>query len=205
MKFLKNNLIGLLVLVLILAIFIERCNKPVEPTPPPKIVRDTVWVKHDSVIYSKPQLIETIKTIGSNDSLIYLPDTNYAKLVLQYQEVVNQLLVKNIQVDSVRIDSNGYVKIVDTVQKNLIVGRSTEVNIKYPVIKETVTIFPKKVTQLYIGGDVAGTQTSLINQVRAGLVLKNKTDQVFSAHVGLNTNGQPVFGLGSYWKLKLKK
>lgn len=203
MKFIKNNLIVVLVLVLLIALLIERCNKPVEPTPPPKIVRDTVWLKHDSIVYSKPKVIKTIE-IRSKDSLIYIPDTSYPKLVLQYQEVVNQLVAKNIHVDTVRIDSNGYVKIVDTVQKNLIIGRSTEVNIKYPVIKETVTIFPKKVTQLYIGGDVAGTQTSLINQVRAGLVLKNKNDQVFSAHVGLNTNGQPVFGLGSYWKLKFK-
>ncbi len=204
MKYIKDNLTGLLVLVLLLTLFIERCNKPVEPTPPPKIVRDTVWVKHDSVVYSKPQLVETIQ-MSSKDSLIYVPDTNYSKLVLQYQEVVNQLLIKNIQVDSVRIDTNGYVKIVDTVQKNLIVGRSTQVSVKYPVVKETITLYPKPVNQVYIGGDVEGSQTSLINQVRTGVILKNKKDQIFTASVGLNTDGQPVFGLGSYWKLKLKK
>lgn len=204
MKYIKDNLTGLLVLVLLLTLFIERCNKPVEPTPPPKIVRDTVWVKHDSVVYSKPQLVETIQ-MSSKDSLIYVPDTNYSKLVLQYQDIVNQLLIKNIQVDSVRIDTNGYVKIVDTVQKNLIVGRSTQVSVKYPVIKETITLYPKPVNQVYIGGDVGGSQTSLINQVRTGVILKNKKDQIFSASVGLNTDGQPVFGLGSYWKIKLKK
>jgi len=204
MKYIKDNLTGLLVLILLLTLFIERCNKPVEPTPPPKIVRDTVWVKHDSVVYSKPQLVETIQ-MSSKDSLIYVPDTNYSKLVLQYQEVVNQLLIKNIQVDSVRIDTNGYVKIVDTVQKNLIVGRSTQVSVKYPVVKETITLYPKPVNQVYIGGDVGGSQTSLINQVRTGVILKNKKDQIFTASVGLNTDGQPVFGLGSYWKLKLKK
>jgi len=204
MKYIKDNLTGLLVLILLLTLFIERCNKPVEPTPPPKIVRDTVWVKHDSVVYSKPQLVETIQ-MSSKDSLIYVPDTNYSKLVLQYQEVVNQLLIKNIQVDSVRIDTNGYVKIVDTVQKNLIVGRSTQVSVKYPVVKETITLYPKPVNQVYIGGDVEGSQTSLINQVRTGVILKNKKDQIFTASVGLNTDGQPVFGLGSYWKIKLKK
>ena len=203
MKYIKDNLTGLLVLVLLLTLFIERCNKPVEPTPPPKIVRDTVWVKHDSIVYSKPQVVKTIKETY-HDSLIYTPDTNYAKLVLQYQEVVNQLLAKNVQVDSVRIDTNGYVKIVDTVQKNLIVGRSTEVSVKYPVIKETITLYPKPVNQVYIGGDVTGSKTSLINQVRTGVILKNKKDQIFSASVGLNTEGQPVFGLGSYWKLKFK-
>lgn len=202
MKFVKDNLIGLLVLILLLTLFIERCNKPVEPTPPPKIVRDTVWVKHDSIVYSKPQVIKTIR-MNYHDSLIYIPDTNYSKLVLQYQEVVNQLLAKNILLDSVRIDTNGYVKIVDTVQKNLVVGRSTQVNVKYPVIKETVTLYPKPVNQVYIGGDIGGSKTSLINQVRAGVILKNKKDQIFSASVGLGIDGQPTYGVGSYWKIKL--
>lgn len=203
MKFVKNNLISVLVLILLIILFIERCNKPVEPTPPPKIVRDTVWLTHDSVVYSKPKVIRTIQ-IKSKDSLIYVPDTSYPKLALQYQEIVNQLLAKNIHIDTVRIDTNGYVKIVDTVQKNLIIGRSTHVSVKYPVIKETITLYPKPVNQLYVGGDVGGSQISLINQVRAGVILKNKKDQIFTASVGLGTNGHPVFGLGSYWKLKFK-
>lgn len=203
MKFVKNNLISVLALILLIILFIERCNKPVEPTPPPKIVRDTVWLTHDSIVYSKPKVIRTIQ-IKSKDSLIYVPDTSYPKLALQYQEIVNQLLAKNIHIDTVRIDTNGYVKIVDTVQKNLIIGRSTQVSVKYPVIKETITLYPKPVNQLYVGGDIGGSQISLINQIRAGVILKNKKDQIFTASVGLGTNGHPVFGLGSYWKLKFK-
>lgn len=202
MKFLKDNLVSLLVLVLIVALSIERCNKkPITPQQPPKVVHDTVWVKKDSIIYSKPKII---KTIDFKDSLIYIPDTNYAKLVLQYQEVVNQLLAKNIHSDSLSIDTNGYVKIIDTVQKNVIVGRSAQVSMKYPVIKETVTIYPKPVNQLYVGGDVSGNKTSLINQVRAGVILKTKKDQIFTASVGLSVTGQPLYGVGSYWKIKLK-
>lgn len=204
MKLIKDDLFSLVVIVLLLTLFIERCkNEPVVPEPP-KIVRDTVWVKHDSIIYSKPQIIRTIQSTVK-DSLIYVPDTNYAKLVLQYQEVVNQLLSKNILSDSIRIDTNGYVKIIDTVQKNLIVGRSSEVKVKYPVIKETVTILQKPVTQLYIGGGIDGTQTALINQVRTGFLLKNKKDQIYGASVGMNTNGQVVYGVQSFWKIRLSK
>lgn len=203
MKFVKDNLVSLVVLALVAIIFLQRCNeKPITPETP-KVVRDTVWVKHDSIVYSKPQVIKTIR-MNYHDSLIYIPDTNYSKLVLQYQEVVNQLLAKNIQVDSISVDTNGYVKIVDTVQKNLVVGRSTEVSVKYPVIKETTTIYPKPVNQVYIGGDIGGTKTSIINQVRAGIILKNKKDQIFSASVGLGIDGQPTYGVGSYWKIKLK-
>jgi len=201
MKFFKDNLVSLVVLVLVAIIFIQRCNnKPVAPEPP-KVIRDTVWVKKDSFIYSKPKVI---KTINFKDSLIYLPDTSYAKLVLQYQTIVNQLLAKNIHLDSIAIDTNGYVKIIDTVQKNVIVGRSTQVSIKYPIIKETTTIYPKPVNQLYVGGDVGGNKTSIINQVRAGVILKTKKDQIFTASVGLSVTGQPLYSVGSYWKIKLK-
>lgn len=205
MQFVKKNFLSLVVLVLLVVILLQRCSGPVAPEAP-KVVRDTTWIVKDSLIVSKPQLIKSI-AIESHDTIInqYLPDTNYAKLVLQYQEVVNQLLTKNILADSIRIDTSGYVKITDTVQKNLIVGRGTQVNIKYPIIKETVTIPPKKVTQLYVGGGVDGKQTSLINQIRAGVILKSKNDKIFTASAGLNIDGQPVFGLGSYWKIKLKK
>lgn len=204
MKFVKDNLVSLVVLVLIVILFLERCNDE-PPTPqPPKVVHDTVWVRHDSIIYSKPQIIKTIQSTVK-DSLIYVPDTNYSRLVLQYQEVVNQLLSKNILSDSIRIDTNGYVKIYDTIQKNLVVGRKSEVNVKYPVIKETITIYPKPVNQVYVGLGVDGTQTALINQVRAGLLLKNKKDQIYGASVGINANGQIIYGAQSFWKIKLGK
>jgi hypothetical protein len=186
-------------------VILQRCeNKPASPTP--TIVRDTQWVKKDSVIYTKPSVINTIK-VTLHDTIInhYIPDTNYNKLVKQYQEVVNQLLAKNIHSDSIRIDTNGYVKITDTVQKNLIVGRTTEVKLKYPVIKETITIHQQPKNQLYIGGGIGASQNALINQVRAGVMLKTKKDQLFGANVGISTQGTVVYGIDSYWKLKIKK
>ena len=202
MNFIKNNLLNLVVLVLVAIILLEKCTQPV-PSEGPKIVKDTVWIVKDSLIVGKPQVTKTI-TIQSSDTIInhYIPDTNYAKLVVQYQEVVNQLLAKNIMQDSVRIDTNGYVKIIDTVQKNLIVGRSTKVNIKYPVIKETVTIPAKKVTQLYVGG---AFQTNLVNQqAGVGALLKTRNDFLFGGSLSVNTYGDFMYGAGAYWKLKLK-
>ena len=203
MKFVVSNLVNLLVLFLVAILFVQRCSdKPVEK-PIPTIVRDTVWVVHDSVIYTKPQVINTIK-MSSKDSLIYLPDSNYAGLVLQYQEAVAMLLAKNVQKDSIPIDSNGYVKVIDTVQKNLIVSRKYETQVKSRTIKEYILVPPKPVNQLYVGGDVTGSQTNIINQVRAGLLFKNKKDQIFTGSVGLQTNGQVVYGVGSYWKIKFR-
>lgn len=203
MQFIKNNFFNLLVAVLVVIILLQKCSQPVEPVVP-TVIRDTTWVVKDSLIVSKPQVIKTIE-IESHDTIInrYLPDTNYAKLIVQYQEVVKELLAKNIHSDSIRIDSNGYVLVTDTVQKNVITGRSSQVNIRYPIIKETVTIPQKKVTQLYVGGVVQAAPA--INQAGVGALLKTRNDFLFGGSLSVNTNGNLQYGVGAYWKLKLKK
>ena len=203
MEFVKKNLLSLAIVVLLIVVALQKCAQP-SPSEQPTIVRDTAWVVKDSLIYSKPQLVKTIE-IESHDTIInqYIPDTNYAKLVIQYQEIVNQLLAKNIMEDSIRIDSNGYVKITDTVQKNLIVGRGTQVNIKYPIITETITLPAKKVNQVYVGGVFqTGAQTP---QVGVGALLKTRKDFTLGGSLSINTYGDFIYGAGAYWKIKLKK
>jgi hypothetical protein len=202
----KKNLLSLIIVILLIITVLQRCKSDVV-VDAPKIIRDTMWVSNDTTIVSKPQVIKTIPYEVSRETIIkeYLPDSNYAGLLKQYEDLVSQLLAKNIMQDSIRIDTNGYVKITDTVQKNLIVGRSTEVSMKYPIIKETVTIPQKKVTQLYLGGQVSASQGQLINGLNGGLLLKNKKDQIYGVTVGVNTDGNISYGLQSYWKIKLKK
>lgn len=203
MQFIKNNFLNLLVAVLLAIILLQKCSQPVDPGVP-TVVIDTVWVVKDSLIVSKPRVIKSIQ-VEVHDTIInhYLPDTNYAKLVIQYQEVVNTLLTKNIHSDSIRIDSNGYVKITDTVQRNLITGRSSQVNVRYPIVKETITLPAKKVTQMYVGGLVQGNPG--INQVSVGALLKTRNDFLFGTSLGVNTNGALQYGVGAYWKIKIKK
>lgn len=170
MNYIKDNFLNIVVLVLVSILFVERCGYKPEIKQEPTIVRDTVYSVRDTTIYSKPQIIKTIE-IHKDSTKSYIPDTNYNKLVIQYQTIVNQLLAKNIQQDSIKIDSIGYVKITDTVQKNLIIGRSSQVNVKYPTIRETITLpyIPKN--QLYIGG---GIQLGPTNQLNGGILLKTR-------------------------------
>ena len=202
MQFIKNNFFNLLVLALLGIIFLQKCNQPVDPGVP-TVIRDTTWVVKDSLIVSKPQLIKSI-SVESHDTIInnYIPDTNYARLADQYQKVVAELLAKNIHQDSIRIDSTGYVSITDTVQKNVIVGRSTYVNLKHPIIKETITLPAKKVTQLYVGGVIQAAPA--INQAGVGALLKTRNDFLFGGSLSVNTYGDFMYGVQSYWKLKLK-
>lgn len=206
-KLLKDNILNLIVLILIVVLVLERCKGGEVSPDVPKVVRDTVWVVKDSTVYSRPQIIKTIPVDVSRETIIkeYLPDTNYNALLKQYESVVNELLAKNIQQDSISVDSIGYVKITDTVQKNMVIGRSTQVSVKYPIIKETITLPPIKTRQVYVGGQVSGNTSELVNGINGGLLLKNKKDQIYGVTVGLNTGGQVSYGFQSYWKIKLKK
>lgn len=202
MQFVTKNLLTLMVGALLLIVILQQCKSTPE-IEAPTVVRDTVLVVKESFTTTKPQLVETIE---SHDSIImkeYVPDTNYAKLVAQYQEVVNQLLAKNIMQDSVAIDSVGYVKITDTVQKNLVIGRSVQTKISYPIIRETITLPAKKTNQLYVGGAILGT--SAPNTIMGSALLKTRNDFLFGGSLSINTYGDVQYGIHSFWKVKLKK
>ena len=202
MKINFNNILSIAILILAVIIVLQRSNSSPDIIEKSIVIRDTIWQKKDSVIYTSPKVVQTIplKIISEK----YLPDPNYDKLVLQYQELVKLHLSKNIQKDSVKIDSIGFIKVTDTVQNNIVQNRKWEYNIKYHIIKETIIEPPKKINQLYIGGGLQGNQYNIINSINGGLLYKNKKDQLYGLSIGVNTNGQVVYGLSSYWKIKFK-
>ena len=202
MKINFNNILSIAILILAVIIVLQRSNSSPDIIEKPIVVRDTIWQKKDSVIYTSPKVIQTIPVKIISEK--YLPDPNYGKLLLQYQELVKLHLAKNIQKDSVKIDSIGFVKVIDTVQNNIVQNRKWEYNIKYPIIKETIIEPSKKVNQLYIGGGLQGNQYNIINSINGGILYKNKKDQIYGLSVGINTNGQVVYGVSSYWKIKFK-
>ena len=202
MKINFNNILSIAILILAVIIVLQRSNSSPDIIEKSIVIRDTIWQKKDSVIYTSPKVVQTIplKIISEK----YLPDPNYDKLALQYQELVKLHLSKNVQKDSVQIDSIGFVKVTDTVQNNIVQNRKWEYNIKYPIIKETIIEPPKKINQLYIGGGLQGNQYNIINSINGGILYKNKKDQLYGLSIGVNTNGQVVYGLSSYWKIKFK-
>ena len=202
MKINFNNILSIAILVLAIIIVLQRKSSTPDVIGTPIVIKDTVWQEKDSVIYTSPKVVQTIPVKIISEK--YLPDPNYDKLVLQYQELVKLHLAKNIQKDSVQIDSIGFVKVTDTIQNNIVQNRKWEYNLKYPIIKETIIEPPKKVNQLYIGGGLQGNQYNIINSINGGLLYKNKKDQLYGLSIGVNTNGQVVYGLSSYWKIKFK-
>jgi hypothetical protein len=204
----KISLSEILVMVLLIIILLQRCGggrTPENPTAP-QITRDTVWVHTDSTITKQPQIIKTITVPVEQWNTEYLPDTSsMAKLIAQYNELANKFLALNISQDSIVVDSIGKVFITDTVTTNMIKNRKLTYDFKFPIITNTITIPEPKKTQWYIGGTIQGEQGSLISQINANLLIKNKRDQMFGGYVGLNRSGAIQIGLSSFWKIKLKK
>lgn len=194
-------------MLLLSLVIIERCSQRIQPPAKPIIVRDTVWVDHIGTVISAPQLIKSIPYPVDRfiKEIQYIPDTNYRKLLIQYQNLLGLYLTKNIQKDSLKIDSIGYVSVTDTVTKNLISNRKFSYNLTYPTITNTITLPAKPRNQLYIGGALEGNPTSMINQINAGLLWKNKKDQIFGGYVGIDKDAMFQYGVQSYWKINLRR
>ena len=80
-------------------------------------------------------------------------------------------------------------------------------NYTIPIITKYIKVPEEPKRQLYVGGGLDGTyinKTPMINAAKAGLLYKNKKDQIYGATVGVSINGYLVYGLQSYWKIKLK-
>lgn len=165
------------------------------------IAHDTTWETHDSLIVKKMKVTNTIyETVPPE----YIADTNYPRLKAQYDSLVRQYLAKNIYADTVKLDTLGYVAVADTVQKDLLQGRSYKYNYKIPTITNTVTItkYYPPTSHLYLGGGINGNKTLGVTGVQGGLLYETKSNKVFGLNIGSTINSQIVYGFNAYWKLK---
>lgn len=210
-SFLRNNLISLVVLIIVSAILYKGCNSNSSQENTGKVVIDTVWIHTDTTILNSPQIIKSYPFPVEKLTKEYLPDTNYDALVKKYMSLVDSYLATNVALDSIRLDSVGYVKIIDSITKNSISHRSFTYDIKYPVVTVEKTIptpvpaSPKR--QLYIGGGFSFTpnNTSSLGksatEPNIGLMYKDKKDHIIGINAGINDDGFAQYGVSAYIKI----
>lgn len=202
MNIFKYNIISIITLIILIIVLYNQCNSKNIVTNVTSR-KDTTYIIIDSTIHTKPIIVKSTKdsTIIKEYYKEYIPDTNYSRLLSQYNELLSELFTKNVYKDSVKIDSIGYVKMTDTIQKNLIVGRNISYNIKYPSIKETIILNNR---QFYIGGGIQGSTTDYLNSLFLRGLYKTKKDALYGASIGINRQGNIQFEASKYWKIKLK-
>jgi hypothetical protein len=172
--------------------------------PDTLIVRDTTWLKHDSLIVKKVKVKQEIPVPYEVLVKEYQADTSYPKLKKQYDDLAKDYAAKRIYVDSVNVGKFGHIQIIDTVVKNKLSKRTTKDNFKIPVVKETVTItkYAEPERQLYLGGGVNANSSSGIRGVEGGLLYKTKKDQIYGVKATTTIDGITTFGVSTYFKIK---
>ena len=194
-------IIGVLVLIILLQ---RSCSGPSTVTEPGQVTvkTDTVYITKDSLIVRKvPRIIRDTTYLPGE--IKYIPDTNYAVLKKQFQNLVKEHTAINIYADTLKLDSLGYVFVVDSVQFNELKNRIYNYKYTLPIVKETTTVVKNR-NQVYVGGGIF-TNTEL-NTVGAelNLSLKTKSDKVYYVNGMIIPNQGPFFGIGTQWKIKLK-
>jgi len=202
LKSLQKNLPYLIILILLILLSFQRCQKPADSQPQKpqiKVERDTVVVVKKDTIKSKPKLIRSEPdTLFLSDSVMFIPPELLAQL--------RDYHTKKIYTDSIALDSLGYVRITDTVYKNKLEGHDVQYSVSIPKVTETITITnpAKPVRQIYIGGTLLGNQTMPLRGATANILYKDRKDRVFGVSAGIN-EGHIIYGVSSYWKISFRK
>jgi hypothetical protein len=197
----------IVIAVLVFIILLQRSCTPsgnITGLKPGKaeVVYDTIWKTVTKTETKRVPLILRDTTFLPGDS-VFVPDTNYDKLKIQYELLAKNYGTRNIYRDSVQLDTLGFIVVTDTIQYNNIKTRLYKHNYKLPTVVATVLPQPRR--QLYIGGGISIDNGLGLSNLQTGLLYKNKKDQIYGLHTGISQNLQPYFGFSMYWKIKLKK
>jgi hypothetical protein len=203
----KNKITLAIIASLLLIVIVQKtCKPPVQSTTKvDTLVKTTIRYihVHDTIYKTVKKYVQIPpKEIPPK----YLPDTNYAKLKKQFQQLVNEHLSKNVYIDTLKLDTLGSITIKDTTQYNRLGKRGYLVDLKIPKRIDSVFITtpaPAK-RQVYAGIGTSSTQTLSTFGLRGSLLYKDKKDNMFNPSVTFNTNGTLMYGVDVYFKLKLK-
>lgn len=201
MNLFKKYFNTILVIGLILVVFLQRnCDNIIEE-PIIKIKYDTIYKTKVDTVYKDS--VKLIKSITIKEVPIYLqPSKNCDSLNIQYKNLVEKHLTKNIYRDTIQIEDIGNLTIVDTVQFNKLGKRTYFSNYKIPTVIKTIEKESPSKIKLYYGGDILLSPINTI--VSPGLILNTKKDNIYKFNIGIDNNLNKYFTIGSYWKLKLK-
>jgi hypothetical protein len=197
----KYIIIAVLVSIILV---MKACDNHIETIDEPIVLTkyDTVWKHtHDTII----KKVNVVKIIHPKEP-VFLPGDNIDTCKSRFNELAKEYTAKLVYCDTIKLDSIGIITVVDTVSYNKIKDRKYIRNYKIPLVTKTTTIIkptdPKR--QLYFGGNLFGNNRNL-QSISPGIIYKDKKDRIFQANVGLNFDGQIIYGIGTYWKIKFKK
>lgn len=195
--------------VLLIIIFLQRaCTEDCEvQTVTNTVVKTDTIYKTNTVIVDRVVPGKPAKPPKPQKPLT--PSDNIDTCKARFNTLLKEHTKLTIYTDTIKlIDNIGTITVVDSVWMNKLLTRRIINDYKIPIITntETITITKEKEprNQFYIGGNLYGNSEGL-EIATPGLLLKTKKDNIYQLNAGINFGGGISYGLGYYWKIKLKK
>lgn len=206
MNFISKNFLNLLVLAVIAFMLLrEGCNssQPIQRKADTVVVIDTTYIIKTKTIIKKVHVASTDSTYDFTKDPKFTPDTSYETLKRQFTKLSKDYTTRNIYKDTLDLDSIGFVYVVDSVQFNTLSKRNYTYSYKLPTITKTVNTitYAKPVRQIYVG---LGVSTLGVGTMNVGAIYKSRRDQLYGVTLSVD-NDQLVYGVQTYFKLKLQK
>lgn len=207
------NFRNIAIVVLILWIILQNCN-PGGIIPSGKTIK--VDGKKYEVIKHEIDTVEVLKekVITKKGKDIFHEVIEFDTVIMKEfvdvdtSAILKDYLSKVVYKDTLILpDSLGVVSLTDTITKNRIDGRTWNAKVKERIIKETLIVKDPPKSQLYFGVSGNFDRENVIAGVGAGLAFKTKKDKLYQINLGVNNQQKlsPFIGVGTFWKIKLKK
>lgn len=185
----------IIVILIIIILFMSQCNGGGNNVSEPKIITktETVW--------------ETVEI----EKEVYVPKWK-TKVITEYvtvevpvpQEVDTASILKDyysqyIYLDTINLDTLGYITILDTITENKIMNRYPDVQINVPtkIIQRDIYINNRE----FYAGIGARTNGNHISWMGIEGVLRNKKGNTFVIGVGTDNENKLSIGGGVHWKI----
>lgn len=203
----KDKLTGLIIIGLVAFVLFQRgCfgEHNEAKGPDTLVVHDTTWQIHDKTVIKEVPFLKEIPVPHEVLVTKYQADTTYPLLKKQYDELAKKYASRRVYVDSVKVGTHGYIQITDTVSENKLGKRTAKDNFKIPIVKETMTItkYAPPTRNIFVGGGINGASATKVTGAEAGLLYKDKKDNIFGSKVTISTEGTVGFGFSYYRKIK---
>lgn len=198
MKKFVGNIQTLVILVLVILVLLKTCGSGDEITTEKVVTK--VEVRYDTLEVEKKVFVPKIKTVVRTNTIT---DTVVLKSRIDTLAILKDYYNKYVYQDTLKLDSLGYVVIMDTSSQNKIFSRRFDSQILIPTTTITNDIYLNQ--SKFFGGVSIGGNKSQINFLSGDLLYKSKKDNVYGVGLGVNQNLEPIVIGRVYWRIQFGK
>jgi hypothetical protein len=180
-----------LLIIILAAVLLYQSQCSRKPDVEPEVIV-TIETKWDTVNVTQTEYVPKWRTrvVTEHDTIPQDIDT---------MSILKDYYSKFHYVDTLTLDTLGYLVLNDTISKNSIMSRSFVSDISIPTTTITKEIYLKK-REFYWGMGLSGDKSQL-NYLGGEFMYKNKQRNMFGVGMGVNQDLQPVVSGRMYWKI----